>query len=261
MNCQAVQNQIIALPDPRHLPPALRAHVAGCGACGEWARRAERLEGLLKQLPVPPAPRERKESLIGDLMAADPVILPMAVPATRPGLAGTAGRFLRRHVTAVGGLAAAVLIAAGLAWYFKPNGPQPEFVETQKHPLLERIVARDIAMAGADTPAKRLEVLGGMAEDLAGETRGMARVASPAELKDLARWYDKVVTDGLVRHARTLPQGDKQKLLGPLAARLEADASETDELAREAPQDALPTLKRMADIAREGARELAREGK
>lgn len=267
MNCQAVQNQIIALPDPRELPPALLAHVAGCGACQAWARQAARLEGLLEQLPVPPAPAEKKEALIGDLMQADPVILPMAVPATRPSFAAVAGRFLQRNANYVGGLAAAVLVVVGIAWYAgRPTVTPPMAAVPQKHPLLEKMVGRDIALARAETPAKRLEVLGGMADDLAGETRGMARVASPAELKDLARWYDKVVKDGMVRQAKdmppqAMPAAEKKKLLDGLAAKLDAAAAEADKLSREAPQDAQPTLKRIADTARDGARELGREGK
>lgn len=265
MNCQAVQNQILALADPRLLPPALLAHVTGCDACRAWAGRAARLESLLEQLPVPPAPGDKKGMLIGELLAADPIIQPMAVPATRPGFVTAVARLARRNPAYVGGLAAAVLVAVAAAWYgTKQKDTQSDFVEAQEHPLLRKMVARDVALARADTPVKRLEVLGGMAEDLAGETRGMARVASPAELRDFARWYDRVVKDGMVRQARELKDtarymdaGEKRRLLDGLAAKLESDATEADRLATEAPQDAQPTLKRMADTAREGARELS----
>ena len=263
MNCQVVQNQIIALADPRQLPPALLAHVTGCEACRAWAQQAARLETLLAQLPVPPAPREKKEALIGELMAADPVILPPAVPATRPGLLVRVGRLLRQTPTYAGGLAAAILVTVAAVWYAtRPPILQQNFVDRHDHPLLRKMVARDLALASADTPEKRLEVLGEMADDLAGEARGVTRIASPAELKDFARWYDKVVKDGMVRQAQGLPihmdAGEKRRLLDGLRERLEADANEADKLAREAPQDAQPTLKRMADTAREGARELSR---
>ncbi|HEY1192040.1 MAG TPA: hypothetical protein VGE74_30705 [Gemmata sp.] len=267
MNCQAVQNQIIALSDPRQLSPVLLAHVAGCSACRAWARKAAQLESLLEQLPVPPAPREKKEALIGELLAADPVIQPPVVPATRPSFVTVAVRVLRQNRAYVGGIAAAVLVVVGLVWSLnRTKPPQTEFAEPQKHPLLDKLVNRDVALARAETPTKRLEVLGGMAEDLAGETRGMARIASPTELKDLARLYDKVVKDGIVRQAKELPihmdRGEKQRLLDGLKTRLEADAAEADKVAREAPQDSQPALKRVADTAREGARELARtEGK
>lgn len=262
MNCQAVQNQVIALPDPRQLSAALRDHVVSCDACQAWARQAARLETLLAQLPVPPAPAEKKEAMIGDLMSADPVIQPMAVPASRPSYAVVAGRFLRQNPTYAGGLAAAVLVAVGVAWYTnRPVESKPEFVERQDHPLLKKMVARNVAMAKAETPAGRLEVLGGMAEEIAGETRGVARVASPDELKHLAGWYDKVVKDGLVQQAKQLPlnAAEKRRLLDPLAAKLNADAAEAEKLAGEAPPDAQPTLKRMATTARDGARELSNE--
>ena len=270
MNCQVVQNQILDLPNPRELPAVMLAHVAECAACQAWSQRAARLESLIEQLPVPPAPAEKKEALIGELLAADPVIRPMAVLASRPGLATSAGRFLQRNATYVGGLAAAVLVVVGGIWYANKPGPiTTAATPEERHPLVEKLVARDIALARAETPAKRLEALSGMADDLASETRGMARVASAAELKELARQYDKVVKDGLVRQARELSQAplvsapEKRKLLDPLAAKLEADATEAEKLSREAPQDAQPTLKRIADTARQGARELApaREGK
>ncbi|AWM39915.1 hypothetical protein GobsT_16980 [Gemmata obscuriglobus] len=262
MNCQAVQNQIIALADPRHLPPSLLAHVSTCEACQGWAQRAARLESMLKRLPVPSAPRDRKEALIGELMAADPVIRPMVAPAPRPSVVAPLARLAREHPSSIGGLAAAVLITVGLVWYgTRPRTVPHEFVESHEHPLLRKMVARDVALTRADGPAKRLEVLGGMAEDLAGETRGMARIAPSAELKDFARWYDKVVKDGMVRQVKELPlhmdAGEKRRLLDNLKGRLEADAAEADKLATEAPQDAQPTLKRMADTAREGARELS----
>jgi len=269
MKCQAVQNQILALPDPRELPPALRAHVLACAECQAWARQAARLEGLLKQLPVPPAPAERKEALLGELMAADPVIRPMATLATRPGFGLVAVRFLRRNASYVGGLAAAVLIAVGGYSLVRNRPPgHPETAQTHKHPLLEKLVARDVALARADTPTKQLEVLTGMADDIASDTRGMARLASGSELTKMTGWYEKVVAEGIIPQARNLPvhlgAADKARLLEALAAKLDADAVEAEKVAREAPPDAQPALKRMADAARDGERRLrtaAHEGK
>ena len=37
MNCQAIQNRILALPDPRHIPEPLREHVLACAVCLAWA--------------------------------------------------------------------------------------------------------------------------------------------------------------------------------------------------------------------------------
>ncbi len=270
MKCQSVQNLILALPDPRELSPELAEHVAGCAACQAWAKQAARIETMIAQLPVPPAPSDKKSALIGELMQAEPVILPMPVPAQRPSFAIVAARFVAHNGKAFAGLAAAVLVVVGIAWWAnRPTTPRQEVVETQKHPFLDKLVARDIALARADTPAKRLELLSGMADDLATETRGMARIASAAELTDFARWYEKVVTKGVVQQAKEMPvhamtPAEKRKLFESLATKLDTDATEAEKLSREVPQDAQPTLKRMADTAREGEkslRALAREGK
>jgi hypothetical protein len=268
MNCQAVQNQILALPDPRELSPALREHVLACATCQAWARQAARLEALLEQLPVESAPEQKKEAMIGDLMQAEPVILPMPTLATRPGLGLVAVRFLRRNAAYVGGLAAAVLVAVGVYVFWPAKMDQEQTVQTQKHPLLQKILARDKALARADTPARKLEELGGMADDLSTETRGMAHIASGAELKQMADWYETVVKGGMVPQAGKLPNdmtpSDKAKLLDPLAAKLAADAVEAEKRAAQAPPDAQPALKRMADTAREGEKSLravARGGK
>ncbi len=260
MNCQAAQNQILALPDPRELSLALRDHVLTCAACQAWAKQAARLEAILEQLPTPAAPEQKKEAMIGDLMQADPVILPMATPAARPGFGLVAVRFLRRNAAYVGGLAAAVLVAVGVYSFWPTKTGHGDVVKTQKDPLLEKMVAGNTALARADTPNRKLEVLGGMADDLATGTREHARIASGAELKQMAGWYEKVVKDGMVKQAEKLPihmtAAEKAKLLEPLASKLEADATAAEKLAGEAPPDAQPALKRMADTAREGEKSL-----
>jgi hypothetical protein len=267
MNCQAVQNQILALPDPRELPPALRDHVASCAACQAWAKSAARLEAILERLPVPPAPREKKEELIGQLMQADPVILPMPSPASRPGLGLVAVRFLRRNAAYVGGLAAAVLVAVGVYSFWPTKQGKPELVQDNRDPLLEKVVAANTALARADSPAKRFDALNNMADAFAVETRSMARVA-PDQLTDLTSRYDKVVRQGMVAQAERLPvhmtASEKAKLLDPIAAKLGADAAEAEKVAAESPPDAQAALKRMAETARAGEKSLrdaARGGK
>jgi hypothetical protein len=270
MNCQAVQNQILALPDPRELPPALREHVLGCAACRAWAKQAARLEAILEQLPVPAAPGEKKEAMLGDLMSADPVILPMATTAKPPSFGALAGRFLRRNAKAVGALAAGVLLVIGviLLWPKKEQGPMPDRVEV-KDPLLEKLVTYNAAMARADSPAKRLELLGNMADAIASDTRGVARVAPGDKLKQRAGLYENVVRDAMAAPANQLrdqhfvPATEKAQVFNTLADKLKAEATAAENLAKEAPQDAQLALKRMADAAREGEKSLrsAAEGK
>lgn len=268
MNCQAIQNQILGLPDPRELSPVLREHVMGCAVCQVWARQAARLETILEQLPVPEAPGDKKEAMLGDLMQAEPVILPMATPAQRPGLGLVAVRFLRRNATYASGLAAAILVAVGIyALWPKTNPVQGDVAKSEKDPLAAKIVTRNAALARADSPVKRLEELNGMADDIAVHARGMARITTGAELKEMVGWYEKTVQDGMVPTARELSDykpAEREKVLDGLAAKLNADAVAAETLAREAPQDAQPALQRMAETAREGEKALraaAREGK
>ncbi|MBY0251872.1 MAG: hypothetical protein K2X54_10900, partial [Methylobacterium organophilum] len=265
MKCQVVQNEILALPDPRHLPPELGAHVAGCAECHAWARKVARLGALLAQLPAPAAPAGKKDALLGELLEGEPVVRPRVAGASRPSSLVVAD-FLRRNVRVVAGLAAAVLVVVGGWWVARPKAPPPEMVESEDHPFLKQMAGRTAALARADAADKRLEILSGMAGDIAGETRTAARVSSAGELNDLARNYERVVKEGVVPQAKalppTMPAAERRRLIESLAAKLEADAVEADRLHREAPQDAQPTLKRVAEAARDGARELARaEGK
>lgn len=270
MNCQAVQNQILALPDPRELPPALREHVLGCAACRAWAKQAARLEAILAQLPVPAAPGEKKEAMLGELLSADPVILPVTTPAQRPGFGTLTVQFLRRNATYVGGLAAAVLVVVGAVALWPPTQPPPPYQpQAQKDPVLEKLVAYNTAMARAESPAKRLELLGGMADAIASDTRTVARIAPADKLKQRAGLYENVVRDAMAARAKELrdqtfvPATEKAQVFNTLAEKLKADATAADNLAKEAPQDAQPALKRLADAAREGEKSLrsAAEGK
>lgn len=270
MNCSAVRTQILALPDPRELTPELRGHVLSCAGCQAWARQAARLEGLLAQLPVPAAPGEKKEALLGDLMQADPVILPLATPAARPGFGAVAGRFLRTNAGYVAGLAAAVLVAVGLYsfWPAKPVGT-PEVAKVQKDPLLEKLVSGNAALARAGTPAKRLEVLGTMADAVASDARAMARLA-PADIGARASQYETLIRDGVVPRAQDVQRAtlgmraDERAALELLAEKLKAEATAAEALAKEVPQDAQPALARIVEAAREGEQKLraaARGGK
>ena len=257
MNCQTIQNRILALPDPRQIPDALVAHVAGCAGCRVWAEQAARLEGLLERLPVPPAPADKKSDLIADLARG-----PVAVPAREPFAAPS---FLQRNAALVGGLAAAVAVAVGAWLLFTGNGT-PEMIakdRTPKHPFLEKVVQHDVALAKADSPAKRLDAFGGLAGDISAEARGLARIANADELKDVARWYDRVVKDGMMKQAEilaksdlTVPPAERKSRLEALAGKLAATAGETEKAAGEVPENAKGTLQRIANTARDGEKKL-----
>src|SRR5579872_6928892 len=116
MNCLAVQTKILSLPDPRVIPTPLLTHVSGCADCRVWAKQAARLESLLEQLPVPPAPGNKKAEMIDDLADGGLVISRPLVGMHRESFARTFVKFLERNKMVAGGLAAAILVVIGGWW-------------------------------------------------------------------------------------------------------------------------------------------------
>lgn len=260
MNCQTVQNAILALPDPRRVPESLRVHVAGCAGCRVWAERVGRLESLLEQLPTPPAPLDKKNALIAELAAGPIITRPLASPARK---SSALREFFQRNGTLLGALAAGLLVAVGGWWAFSGKGnPQVAAVEgTPKHPFLDKVVQRDVALAKADGPAKKLQILGGLAEDLSGEARALSRIASPEELQDVARWFDRVVKSGIVKQAEKIPPQamtptELKAQFTDLANKLNATANEVERAMGEVPPESKPALQRIVDVARDGQKKL-----
>ena len=254
MSCQTIRNRILSLTDPRRLPEGLRVHVAACPACAAWRATAAKLERFLEVLPAPPAPADKKSVLIDELTSDGPVIRSVPKIDRRPSRIGG------RHVAA---LAAAVMVAVGGWWVVtRPSAKNPDRADaTPKHPLLEKMVQRSQSLARAETPAKRLELLGDMADDLNAETRSLARVASPEELNDLARWFDRVVNKGIVQQAgqlapHALSAAEKAALFDQLAGKLSEAGAEAEKVSREAPPASQPALKKIADTARDGRKKL-----
>src|SRR5262245_55441701 len=138
MNCQAVQNKILALPDPRRVPDSLREHVVKCDACRVWAEQVGRLESLLERLPVPPPPADKKTAMVAELHR-EPATTEPAV-ATRDEVGSPFRRFLKENSTLVGGLAAAIVVAFAAWWLYPKNGPKPDMVQsTPEYPLLKNM--------------------------------------------------------------------------------------------------------------------------
>ncbi len=259
MNCQAIQNKILALPDPRHIPDTLRDHVVGCAGCRVWAEQVARLEGLLEHLPTPPAPADKKSALIDELARGPIISKPFAVPAREP-----FASFWKRNAALVGALAAALLVAIGAWWAFtNKNDVKPEVVRTPKDPFLDKIVQRDVALAKADSAAKKLQILSGLADDLSAEARSLARVASPEELQELAKHYDRVVNQALLKRVEELaplaiPLAELKAEFHALAGKLDETATETKKALGEVPPESKPALQRIVNVAEEGQKKLAK---
>jgi hypothetical protein len=127
---------------------------------------------------------------------------------------------------------------------------------TPEYPLLKNVTQRQVALANADTPAKKLRALGGLADDLSAEARDLARVASADELQDIARWYGQV-KENLVEQAQNIPlhamvPAEKEKEFQQLAKKLGETAAEVERVAAEVSPDAKPALQRIINTARDG---------
>ena len=172
--------------------------------------------------------------------------------------------FVRENALVLGGLAAAVLVALGAWALFPRNGPKPEMVAIPDDPFLKKMIERDLALARAATPAERLAALSGMAGDLSAQARNLSRVASPEELRDIARWYEKVVKDGIVKQAENLPartrtpaeEQARAAALNALTQQLNDTAAETDKLLGSVPPESKPALQKIVETARDGQKKI-----
>jgi hypothetical protein len=164
----------------------------------------------------------------------------------------------------IGGLAAAVLVVLGGWSLLTPSGSPPVLtVETPNYPFLKQIVQRNVALANAKKPVDRLQILGGLAEDLSTEARTLARVASPDELWDVAKLFDKV-KDGVVKQAEQMPadtltlgaRDERKTQLDALAGKLSDVATKTEKMTGEVPPEAKDALQKIVDSARAGEKKL-----
>jgi hypothetical protein len=273
MKCEACQHLLLTIARPDEPPGEAAQHLAECPACQEWHRQLLRIESNVHRIPVPHS--RGRERLLQKILEVEPSQPWPTAPATVP-----LRRRSRWHVTALGAaglVAAAVLIACGiflgnvLSRSLRPaaepsplaKGPLPK-TPADKHqeekmpagqapasPLLARLLAHDLDLAEARTPRQRVETLAALADELKEETSALAQVAGPDDLRDLARLYRKVVREGVVARAHSLPASQRRAVLEPIAERLQRTGRDFHQLARASRQAGDP-LRQIADAATDG---------
>ncbi len=257
--CASFRRAVLAQTDPRRLPEVLQRHAAACPACQKWAEQAARLEGALARLPVLLPDGQQRAQRQADI-ASRSVPRAVASPrrATRP-----AGWPSRRWAVPLG-LAASVLLLAG-GWLLVEQWserPEPPLAATPSYPFLERVVQHQVRLARVRKPEERVAVLSDLAEEVEAEARVLARLAGANELRDLARWYDKLVKQGIVRHTEewvsSRPPPDRQQRLRQWTERLQAAAERAEQMVPQVPPHAQPALQQMAASARDAAETLQR---
>jgi hypothetical protein len=268
MKCRTCRQHLLTSDNPALPAREVADHLSGCPDCREWQRRLLRIEDIVARIPVPPS--QPPELLLRRILGqqAAPPALP-ARPRSRWLVLGGAGL-----------AAAAVLIATGIFlgdWLartvrrgpHRSEGPAPLARVPQKQarpaqkdrapagpavadPLVARLLACDLNLAQADTPRQRVENLAALADELQGETRALADVAGPDDLRALAGLYERVVRDGVVARAGSLPAAERRPVLAPIADRLERTRRDLQELARAARPASADTLRQLAEAAGAG---------
>jgi hypothetical protein len=257
MNCETCQRRLLATEDPKVPAAEVRAHLAGCPACQRWQRQLLRLERHVPLLPVPPS--QARERLLGELLG-QPVPAPAAVPLPPPSAPLPRKPWWRRPlvVRVSGAAAAAVLIACGILLGRVLTRQEPPVAEA---PLAEqdfviRLVDCDTRLAETDSPSKRVQTLAELADALHRESDALRRAnGGEDELREVARLYARVIREGIVARARTLPRDERRQVLDPIVNRLARAEREARQQAARTTHASAPLLQ-IADAARDGAHAL-----
>jgi hypothetical protein len=254
MNCQAIQNQLLILPDPRRPGADVRAHLQGCAACRQWHQRLIQLERHMPLLPVPSSTARAgvmRRFLAGGTVRRPkpPAPWPSVPPSYRMSL-----QVSRSSNYVAAGVAAALVLAVlgGWVWLSLGPGPAPAKRPPPPDPFLASLFKRDLRLAVARTPQDRLEALLELAEDLHGQARAGVQAAGVEDLENLAQLFDQVVRQGMVPVAQKLPPAERRRLLDAIAGRLARTSREADQLAQNAPAAPADALRQIAAAARFG---------
>lgn len=255
MTCDAVQNRLLAVTEPRRAGADVRTHLAGCPDCRQYVARAARLEELLTQLPVPAARPEAKAKLLTDILTAPATRRPVATPRrTLPALAGVRWT----HVAAV---AAGLLLAVGVWWGngTRRPGDAPETAGV-RHELLQKEVRHFVALSKTESPTQRMAIWADVATDLRGEAREVYLIAPEDDMKAIGKLFDRAVREGILQQAAQfqthMPAAEKQRALTTAADRLKDAEAEADRLSAAAPPNSQAVLRNMAKTAREGRKQI-----
>ena len=275
MKCRTVQNRLLIAEDPAHPAEEVQAHLQACAPCRHYQRRLLRLESHVPLLPIPPSQVRAemvRQFLAGSAPAVSAVVNGTAAdhPIPPPILAlrnspATGRRLIPRYRWyAAVGVAAAIflLIFDGLVlWNPTPSGKGHKEQAIQD-PLLASLLERDLRLAKAGNPRDRIEALADLADDLQEHTRKLSHRAEAEDLRRLAKLFERVVEEGIVRGAPAVPAAQRPRVLGSIADRLTRAGQDAGSLAAAVPESSAPALRLIALAARHGGdqlRALARE--
>lgn len=258
MNCEAVQNRLLAVSEPRRAGADVRAHLTICAECKAFVARAERLEQLLAKIPVPASTPEAKANLLTDILSGKPATLKFPAPAKRSAF------LVFEHVrwTHAIGAAAAVLIAVGV--WAGSNGKKPseaaDTVAGVRHELLQKEVKHFVALSKTKSPIENVTIWTEVAGDLRTEASELYLVAPEEDMKAIGKMFDRAVREGIVQQANQfqthLPAGERKRALDSAVSKLKDAEAEADKLSATAPPHSQAVLRNMAKTARDGQKQI-----
>lgn len=256
MNCQSVRSRLLALPDPAQVPAAAAAHFTTCPGCTAWHRLLTQVEAALASAPVPATDGTAKARVVARFRTAGksrpkaPSLSP--APARPP--------FTERMAKLwPAGLIAAAVLAGTIAWLTfdrNPNGGQVAALPPD--PLLDKVVTAKIDLDAAyHDPARKLQVLAKLGDDLHDSAQALALVTPGAEMDSLATLYASV-GESMVSEARALRPDKVREALDPCIQGLVKIEQEASKKATEVPVGSTRPLLDIARVARKSRTELAK---
>lgn len=126
----------------------------------------------------------------------------------------------RRRVATV--MAAALLLFAVTFWSAGPHGPfMPPSPDAKPgpDPFLARLMQDEMKLAAATGPKTKMQVLADMADDLRA-TQDLAETAHFEDLDRMAKLYEKVVLQSMVKQAELVAEADRAEVFPAIADRL-----------------------------------------
>jgi hypothetical protein len=268
MKCETARNRLMALTDPSAVPAPLASHLEACTGCQTWQRLLAQVEaGIIETAPATTGDKAKRKLMAQfrePAPSATPVVKPKSttggskvLPTIQPLSARPAiGERLARLWPA--GLVAAALLLGVLVWSSLQKPEVQPVAALPPDPFLDKVVAAKVRLDAAPDAAGRLAVLDALQKDIHEEAATLSKVTPGAEMDALARWYEGVVTDGIIEQARLLSPQEQKAKLPQYKQRLVDAEQEANRLAAEAPPGADRPLKDMARAAEKGRTELAR---
>ena len=254
MRCKEAYVCLLSAQSPDRLPLALQKHLQRCDQCRQRRRRLCTLEAKFQSVPPPAVPGAARAAILQKLAEDAPeqsavVVLPLPeqIPQRRPLLLAAA---------AVALLALGVGLGWGLARFGAPAPSVPVApAGGPREATVGRILDSDLRLAAAVTAPEQLAALADIAGELSAEALRLAHEGPAADVLLVSELYERVVWQGLVKRAQSLPADAQEELLPPLTAQL----AETARAADGAPAlaGAAPGLRVLANAAREAGRSLS----